>query len=91
MLDFIYFGSADLFGTGSDRKIQNENMCFERDSNPHHASPQQESQCHRPLGHAGSISSRAQKGQKGKVTTHTTLQKVRFHSGCGATKDSHLE
>ena len=26
MLDFIYMGSADLFGTGRERKIQNENM-----------------------------------------------------------------
>ena len=26
MLDFICMGSADLFGTGRERKIQNENM-----------------------------------------------------------------
>ena len=26
MLDFIYMGSADLFGTKRERKIQNENM-----------------------------------------------------------------
>ena len=34
MLDFIYMGSADLFGTGRERKIQNENICFQLDSNP---------------------------------------------------------
>ena len=44
MLDFIYTGSADLFGMGRERKIQNENICFQRDSNPHNASPRQESQ-----------------------------------------------
>ena len=53
MLDFIYMGSADLFGTGRERKIQNENICFQRDSIQHHTSPRQESQCLRPLGHAG--------------------------------------
>ena len=53
MLDFIYMGSADLFGTERERKIQNENICFQQDSNPHHASPRQESQRLRPLGHAG--------------------------------------
>ena len=26
MLDFIYMGSADLFGTGRERKSQNESM-----------------------------------------------------------------
>ena len=26
MLDFIYMSSADLFGTGRERKIQDENM-----------------------------------------------------------------
>ena len=26
MLDFIYMGSADLLGTGKERKIQNENV-----------------------------------------------------------------
>ena len=26
MLDFIYMGSADLFGTGRKREIQNENI-----------------------------------------------------------------
>ena len=53
MLGFIYMGSADLFGTGRERKIQNENICLQQDSNPHHASPRQESQRLRPLGHAG--------------------------------------
>ena len=33
MLDFICMGSADLFGTGRERKIQNENLCLQRDSN----------------------------------------------------------
>ena len=50
MLDFIYMGSADLFGK---RNIQNENICFQRDSNQRHATPRQESQRFRPLGHAG--------------------------------------
>ena len=36
MLDFIYMGSADLFRTGREGKIQNENICFQRDSIPHH-------------------------------------------------------
>ena len=53
MLDFIYIGYADLFKTGRERKIQNENICFQRDSNPHHASQPQESRRFRPLGHAG--------------------------------------
>ena len=44
LLDFIYMDSVDLFGTGKERKIQNENICFQRDSNPHRASPRQESQ-----------------------------------------------
>ena len=52
-------GSDDLFGTGMERKIQNENVCFQWDSNPHHGSPRQESQRLRPLGHAGKISSGA--------------------------------
>ena len=42
MLDFIYMGTADLFGTGMERKIQNENICFQRDSNQHRASLRQE-------------------------------------------------
>ena len=53
MLDFISNGSVDLFGTGRERKIQNENICLQWDSNPHHASPRQESQHLRPLGHEG--------------------------------------
>ena len=43
MLDFIYMGSANLFGTGRERKIQNENICLQQDSNSPHASPWQES------------------------------------------------
>ena len=53
MLDFICNGSVDLFGTGRDRKIQNENIYLQRDSNPHHASHRQESQHHRLLGNEG--------------------------------------
>ena len=53
MLDFICNGFVDLFGTGRERKIQNENICLQRDSNPHHANPRQESQRLRPLGHEG--------------------------------------
>ena len=53
MLDFTYMGFADLFGTERERKIQNENICFKRDSNSHHASPWQESQRLRPLGQEG--------------------------------------
>ena len=34
MLDFICIGSAKLFDTGRERKIQNENICIKRDSNP---------------------------------------------------------
>ena len=49
MLDFMYMGSADLFETGRSRKIQNENICFQRVSNKHDASPRQESQRLRPL------------------------------------------
>ena len=49
MLDFICNGSVDLFGTGRERKIQNENMSpagFE-------PTPRQGSQRLRPLGHEG--------------------------------------
>ena len=53
MLDFICNGSVDLFGTGRERKIQNENIYLQRDLNPHHASPRQESQRLRPSGHEG--------------------------------------
>ena len=33
MLDFICMVSADLFGTGRERKIQNENLYLQQDSN----------------------------------------------------------
>ena len=36
MLDFICMGSTELFGTGWDWKIQNENLCLQRDLNPCH-------------------------------------------------------
>ena len=38
MLDFICMCSADLFGTGRERKVQNENIhvCLQRDSEPRH-------------------------------------------------------
>ena len=55
MLDFICNAFVDLFGTRRDRKIQNENICLQRDSNAHHASPRQESQRLRLLGHEGLI------------------------------------
>ena len=55
MLDFICNGSVDLFGTERGQKIQNENICLQRNSDPHHASPRQESQRLRPLGHGGLI------------------------------------
>ena len=51
MLDFICNGSVDLLGTWRERKIQNENICIQRDWNPHHVSPRQVSL--RPLGHEG--------------------------------------
>ena len=51
MIDFICIDSADLFGTGKERKIQNENIWFQWDSNPRHASPRQVNQRFRPLGH----------------------------------------
>ena len=38
----ISFATAP-FGTGRERKIQNENICLQRDSNPRPASPRQES------------------------------------------------
>ena len=53
MFDLICNDSVDLFGTGRERKIQNENICLQRDSIPHHVSPRQESQRLRPLGHEG--------------------------------------
>ena len=54
ILDFIYKGSADLFGTRREGKIQNENM-FPAGFEP--ANPRQDSQRFRPLGKAGKISS----------------------------------
>ena len=51
MLDFICMGSADLFGTGRERKIQYGNSCFQRDSNSRHATQRQVNQRFRPLGH----------------------------------------
>ena len=56
MLGFICNGSVDLLGMEREQKNQNENICLQRDSNPHHASPRQESQRLRkvrPLGHEG--------------------------------------
>ena len=50
MLDFICMGSAKLFGSGRERKIQNENERLQRDSNPRHATPRQVNQRFRPLG-----------------------------------------
>ena len=51
-------GSADLFEMGTERKKnQNENICFQRDSNQRHATQGQESQRFRSLGYAGLISS----------------------------------
>ena len=54
-IDFICNGSVDLFGTGRERKIQNENICLQRDSNAHHARQRQESQRLRLLGHEGLV------------------------------------
>ena len=51
MLDFICMDSADLFGTDKERKIQNENIGLQWDSNPLFASPRQVNQRLRPLGH----------------------------------------
>ena len=48
---FHLHGSAKLFGTGRERKIQMKNICLQRDSNPRHATPQQVNQRFRPLGH----------------------------------------
>ena len=50
MLDFICMDTAELFGTGRERKIQSENICLQRDSNPRHATPRQVNQRFRPLG-----------------------------------------
>ena len=49
MLDFIYISSTDLFGAYKELKIQNENICFQRDSNPHHPIPRQVTQRLGPL------------------------------------------
>ena len=46
--------STELFGADWDWKIQNENLCLPRDSNPRIATQRQR---FRPLGHAGKISS----------------------------------
>ena len=51
MFDFICMGYGELFGTGRDRKIQNENRCLQRDSNPRHATRRHVNQHFRPLGH----------------------------------------
>ena len=44
-------GSADLFWTGRERKMQNENLCLQRDSNPRHTTARQVNQRVRPLCH----------------------------------------
>ena len=53
MLDYIYTESTELFGTGWDWKIENENIYLQRDSNPRFATPRPVNQRFRPLGHAG--------------------------------------
>ena len=57
MLDLICMGPAELFGTGSERKIQNKNIhvYLQRDSNPRQATPRQVNQRLRPLGHDASM------------------------------------
>ena len=56
---FISFATAPLTCSERERseKIQNENiifiLCLQRDSNQQHASPREEGQCLRPLGHEG--------------------------------------
>ena len=52
MFDFICIGSAVFLGTGwgGERKIQNENICLEQDSNPRPALDDRRS---KPLGHDG--------------------------------------
>ena len=37
MRDFIRMGSIELFGIDWDWKIQNENICLQKDSNPSQA------------------------------------------------------
>ena len=36
---FNLHGSVKLFGKDRERNIQNENICLQQDSNPHHATP----------------------------------------------------
>ena len=55
MLDLICMGTAELFGMASERKVQNENICLQRDSNPLHATPRQVNQRLRPLGHGALV------------------------------------
>ena len=50
MLDFSCMGSADLLGTGKERKFKMK-ICLQRDSNPRHATPRQVNQRLRWLGH----------------------------------------
>ena len=57
MLDFICMGSFELFETGRERKIENDNRYLQRDLNPSHITPGQVNQRFRQLGHAGQISS----------------------------------
>ena len=52
MLDFICIAPlSELFGTGSERKIQNEKNCLQQDSNSRHATPRKVNQRLRPPGH----------------------------------------
>ena len=52
VLDFICMGSTYLFGTAQrERKIQNENVCLQRDSNPRFAMTRLVEQRFRQLGY----------------------------------------
>ena len=52
MLDFICMGSTYLFGTARrERKIQNENICLQGDSNPRLATTRLVTQQFRLLGY----------------------------------------
>ena len=52
MLAFICIGSAGLFGSGKERKIHNENICLQRDSNPRPTDTLRQAELRsRPLGH----------------------------------------
>ena len=52
VLDFICMGSTYLFGTARrERKIQNENICLQRDSNPRLATTRLVEHRFRPLGY----------------------------------------